>query len=137
MIEFDYAVLNAGGNLSVKLVHLPVIPITVENNGKMFDALCLVDSGAQYCVLDAEIGRSLGLVIEEGERVSLSGVQEPRFSAYLHDITYRLDERSYPATIAFVDNAQMGYGILGRNGFFDYFKVCFDQRRKKVTFDPY
>jgi len=136
-MEFDYAVLNAGGNLSIKLVHLPVIPITVENEGKVFDALCLIDSGAEYCVLDAEIGRSLGLVIEEGQQVSLSGVQDPRFTAYLHEIAYRLGERSYLATVAFVDNAQMGYGILGRNGFFDYFKVYFDHRGRKVTLDPY
>ena len=75
MMEFDYAVLNAGGNLSLKLVHLPVIPITVESEGKTFGALC--------------------------------------------------------------DNAQMGYGILGRNGFFDYSKVHFDQRGRKVGLDPY
>ena len=137
MIEFDYAVLNAGENLSLKLIHLPVIPITLENEGKTFGVMCLIDSGAEYCILDAEIGRSLGLVIEEGQAVSLSGVQEPKFTAYLHDIQYRIGERSYPATIGFVDNAQMGYGILGRNGFFDYFKVCFDHREKKVVLDPY
>ena len=137
MIEFDYAVLNAGGNLSVKLVHLPVIPIIVENEGKTLGALCLIDSGAEYCLLDAEIGRALGLVIEEGLPVSLSGVQDPKFTAYLHDIIYRIGERNYPATIGFVDNAQMGYGILGRNGFFYYFKVYFDHRGRKVKLDPY
>lgn len=137
MLEFDYTPLNAGGPNALNLVYLPLLNITLKSNGSEFTALCLIDSGAEFCVLDAEIGQAMGLIIEEGTPVSLSGVQDPRFTAYLHDIEYKLAGKRYSATVAFSYNTRMGHGILGRKGFFDYFKVSIDHRNRKFALDPY
>ena len=137
MLEFEYTPLNAGGFNTLNLVYLPLLNITLKSNGSEFTALCLIDSGAEYCVLDAEIGEAMGLVVQEGRPISLSGVQDPRFTAYLHDIEYMLEGKRYPATVAFSYNTRMGHGILGRHDFFDYFKVCFDHRNGKFKLEPY
>lgn len=140
MLEFDYLVLPAGASIASGFhTNLPIIPLKVysEEANTYLSYGGIVDSGAEYCMFDAQIGEAMGLVIEEGQEVTLKGPDGSAFKAYLHDVVYQVGDHQRSASIAFTYNMAPGTGILGREGFFNFFIVEIDHRNKKVRIRPY
>jgi len=52
----------------------PVIPIKLKHNNHFIWYEALVDSGADLCIFDAEIGGILGIRIEKGKKELVSGI---------------------------------------------------------------
>ena len=52
----------------------PVIPVKLRNNGKEIEYHVLVDSGADMCLFDAEIGEAIGIDIKKGILKTVFGV---------------------------------------------------------------
>lgn len=140
MLEFDYLALPAEKSLASGIAtNLPIIPIEVysEEVQTYLAYGAIVDSGAEYCMFDAQIGQAMGLIIKEGDSVDLKGADGSVFKAYLHDVRYQVGGYGRSARIAFTYHMAPGTGILGREGFFNFFRVEFDHRNKKVHLTPY
>ena len=120
-------------------IALPVLPIVlVEKKAKRgFQTLSLLDSGADRCVFPALFGREIGLNVEAGKKAQVVGVGGLDV-AYFHNVViqFSLVGRSYHySCYARFSTAldQLGFGLLGRHGFFDVFEdVSFDTKRKLV-----
>ena len=86
----------------------PIIDVVLRNKGKELKTKALIDSGASFSVFRAEIADELGIVLEKGEKIYLSGVGG-RILGYAHKV--------------FVD---VGIKIFSWNFFFSAeFYVCF------------
>lgn len=112
----------------------PIIPITIihQNNSLRYDAL--IDSGADFCILPAEIGDYLGKEVRSGVKVNFGGIQgDGRATAYIHDVVLNVGGYDYKTTVGFsYDIAKRGYGILGQKGFFNIFRIQFDYRKEEI-----
>jgi predicted aspartyl protease len=112
----------------------PIIPVglTVDSNDLQYAAL--IDSGADFCIFDAEIGEALGLNVESGKKLRFGGIQEAGAAeAFLHDVTITIGGWKHKTTAGFsYDIAKGGYGILGQKGFFDIFTVKFDYPKEEI-----
>lgn len=117
-----------------KSILRPIIPITINFHDKSIRYAALIDSGADFCIFDAEVGEYLGLVIENGIKNSFGGIQEKAGAiAYLHTISINIGGWDYTTTVGFsYDIAKHGHGILGQKGFFDLFIVKFDYQRGEI-----
>ncbi len=117
----------------------PLIPIKISMGNNIVSYAALIDSGADICIFHAELGKYLGLDIESGKREEFGGVQERGGAhAYLHKVTLNIGGWDYETTIGFSSSiADYGYGILGQRGFFDHFKVCFEQKKEMIELKPY
>ncbi len=85
----------------------PVIEIRVR--GKKDESVryeVLVDSGADLCLFDAEIGEAVGIKVADGK---------PR-EVFMPQVAGRA----------------MPYGLVGQRGFFDAFVVKFDLHKEEV-----
>lgn len=56
------------------------------------------------------------------------------FSIYLHPLEVQLGGRRFKAQIGFSRDLKVGFNILGRQPFFERFRVCFDDAKKAVSF---
>lgn len=118
-MKFRYRKLGRG-------VERPIIPIVLRNPKARleFKYEGIVDSGADLCMFEAEIGELLGLEIETGERQPIAGIVEGAKREYfLHDI--EIDIGGWPRSIraGFMrDISKVGHGFLGQKGFFDQVK---------------
>lgn len=135
-MEFRYKKLPSG-----KGRHLPVPVIDVgikvpERLGMIFYN-CLVDSGADQTYFHGDIGRAVGLKIEDGEESVGKGIAGQVFISYKHKFVYTIGGTEIKAHIYFSDGMGMPFGILGREGFFDYFRVCFDQKKEIIEIKSY
>jgi hypothetical protein len=109
---------------------IPVLNVKVDYPAKhspptkRFEAV--VDSGSPFCFFQADIGKAIGIRIEDGVEGPLSGVVAgAATSAFFHDIGLHVGTDIIRIKAGFCDQLAVA-GILGRNGFFDNFMVTFD-----------
>jgi hypothetical protein len=107
-----------------------LLPVQISNHAKhspptkRFEAL--VDTGASKCIFHASVGRAIGLNVEKGEEDQTVGVSGKPTTIYIHNVSLHLPGgHIFKIRAGFTDELPMA-GILGRNGFLEYFKVLFD-----------
>jgi len=112
----------------------PIIPVKIFYGEQALKYDALVDSGADFCIFDAEVGEYLGIDIRSGRKEKFGGIQELRGAvAYLHKIDLNIGGWDYRTIISFsYDIAKRGFGILGQKGFFDIFIVKFDLKKELI-----
>ncbi|MBI2506553.1 MAG: aspartyl protease family protein [Candidatus Colwellbacteria bacterium] len=111
----------------------PVIPIEISFQNRSVPYEVLVDSGADFCIFDAEIGELLGIDIKNGEPQRVSGITGTIETYYVHPITVKVGGWSYSIKAGFLPNiAPLGYGVVGQKGFFDIFVVKFDLIKEEI-----
>lgn len=111
----------------------PVIPIEVIYRGRSVPYEVLVDSGADFCIFDAEIGELLGIDIESGEPHTVGGITGAIETYFAHEVTLTVGGWPYIVSVGFLPNiARLGYGVVGQKGFFDTFVVQFDLVKEEI-----
>ncbi len=112
----------------------PVIPVKIIIGDKALRYSALIDSGADFCIFDAEIGENLGLNIKLGKKEIFGGIQEKSGAeAFFHEVKLDIGGWNYKTVVGFsYDIAKHGFGILGQIGFFDIFVVKFDLMKEEI-----
>lgn len=112
----------------------PVIPMKIRVEDNKLQYAALIDSGADFCIFEAEVGNYLGLDIKSGSPEQFGGIEgKGQAVAYLHKVNINIGGWDYKTTIGFsYDIAKHGFGILGQKGFFDIFVVKFDLLKEEI-----
>ena len=103
-MKFRYKKLGPG-------VIRPIIPIKVSFGGTSVSYEVLIDSGADLCLFDREIGELIGIDFSQGE---------------IHKVAISVGGWDFNIKAGFGPMPAMGHGIVGQKGFFDLFVVKFD-----------
>lgn len=112
----------------------PVIPIKVKNGSRSVYDEVLVDSGADICIFDSEIGDLLNINYKKGERKQVGGVAGQVAEYFLYPIEIKVGGRPYKIIAGFLPNVAGGsnYGLMGQTGLFDRFMVKFDLIKEEI-----
>ena len=109
----------------------PVIEIELINRLQSLKVRALIDSGASFSVFRPEIAETLGIKIEEGKVIYLSGIGG-RILGYLHTVKVALGKKVFPCKIVFSLEFTVSFNLLGRNNFFIPFTITFLEKKKKI-----
>ena len=110
-----------------------MIPIEISSKDRSVSYEVLVDSGADFCIFDAQIADVLGIDVTAGEKQMVSGITGVPEPYYIHPITIKVGGWEYKIKAGFLSNiARLGYGVVGQKGFFDVFLVKFDLLKEEV-----
>lgn len=105
----------------------PVIPIEILHKDIAVPYEVLIDSGADICIFDAQIGEILGIDLKKGKEQKVAGLTGVSETYYLHPVSISVSGWKYKIEAGFLPNiGRFGYGIVGQRGFFDVFVVKFD-----------
>lgn len=113
----------------------PIIPVEVRYKDKSVNYFALVDSGADISLFHEEIGKILGIDIENGKKGYVSGVTQGELQAYyIHEIELNVGGWPFKTLVGFMPTlSKNGHGLLGQKGFFDLFKsINFDYNKKEI-----
>lgn len=110
----------------------PVIPIEVVANSIEVQYEVLVDSGADMCIFDSQIGNILGLNIDKGIKQQITGVTGFPQDVYFHRVNIKLGRWVYKINAGFMNMENSAYGVVGQKGFFDLFIVKFDLKKGEI-----
>lgn len=109
----------------------PVIEIELKNHSQSLKVKALIDSGASFSVFRPEIAEALGIKIDKGKAVYLSGIGG-RILGYLHIVEVTLGKEVFPCKIVFSPEFTVSFNLLGRNNFFVPFQISFLEKKKKI-----
>lgn len=111
----------------------PVIPIKITHREISVPYEVLVDSGADFCIFDAQIADILGIDVTSGKRDQVAGITGVLASIYFHNLTIEVGGWPFVIKAAFLrDIGKFGYGVVGQTGFFDTFTVKFDLSKEEI-----
>ena len=113
----------------------PIVPVRLRFKEIFVIDEALIDSGADWCILDA--GLLDILKIPKGKRVNFSGIGREKLTGFKSKINLTIADKELKTDVIFSgDLGPLSYGVLGQKGFFDNFKVCFDKSQQQLTIDP-
>lgn len=116
-------------------VSRPVIPVVLKNKDQEIGYHVLVDSGADICLFHAEIGEAIGIDIIRGTAREVFGVGGKVSVYYQHRVIIDVGGLAYEIEAGFlptIGGRIVPYGIVGQKGFFEFFKVIFDQQLGEI-----
>jgi hypothetical protein len=115
----------------------PYIAVRLHSNGNFYDTFGLVDSGADLPLFNDQWAGVLGLVLTPGAQVSIGGIGTAGAIAWFFDIHLTVKSRRFPARVGFSPSSPREFGLLGRAGFFDAFRLGFDNPGARLLYNTY
>ena len=113
----------------------PVIEIKLKSNSESLRYEVLVDSGADLCVFNSEIGEAIGIDVKKGKPREVFGVGGKASVYYLHPVKIDVGGWEYEIQADFMSDVAgraVPYGIVGQKGFFENFVVRFDMKKEEI-----
>lgn len=117
------------------VVYRPLIPLTLHEK-QSFDVFAMLDSGSDVTILPKEVADALGL--ELGEDNKVTGISRNPIKAKESNVTIKFGKGHELYTFKIrvlipleTENIPI---IIGREGFFNQFKITFDEQRKAIEF---
>lgn len=115
----------------------PYLIVRLRNGERHKDVVALVDSGADICLFHSDVGRMIGIEIEEAPQLTFQGVSGVREVAYLHRVDLAVRGlSSLVLEVGFTNSMAVGTGLLGQRGFFEQFQVNFQLERQSFDVTP-
>ena len=118
---------------------LPILDVYLRtSNGHFVREVFVVDSGADVSLGPRALCELVGLRWQEGELIELRGIadrDECALQAAIHPLDIYIREAGCRLTIPFCFAAGDAPLLLGREGFFDAFRVAFDKQKLVTVFD--
>ncbi len=123
----------------LKASPVPVITVglSADETAEPFYVLALIDSGAADTIFHGDIGRQIGLRIEDGPTAQHRGVGGQIILSHFHQVRLFVGGHAVSIYAGFCDQVEPKPGLLGMRGFFEHFKVAFDYRKQIIAVAPY
>lgn len=112
----------------------PVIPIILKAENKFVLYSTLIDSGADYCIFEIEIAKSLKIRLQP-KKISLKGIAKGKVTGFLGEVELNINSTSYDISAIFAPIGEFSYGILGQKGFFDHFDIKMSYQRQVIELE--
>jgi predicted aspartyl protease len=127
IVRFPYQLLNG--------IFQPVIPLGVllENAWRRVDFY--VDSGANYSVVSSKVAEEFEFNYLAGDRINLQVGDGGLIPVYLHDLEIQLGRERFTCPIGFSHRLGVSFNVLGKQGIFDKFKICFLESQGIISFE--
>jgi hypothetical protein len=119
--------LKKNGWRPYKEVHL-----STKDGSKSYEML--VDSGADFSVVDYETGEMLGFQISTGELPNAGEGVGSVIEYVMREVTVTLEGHTFKAGVAWLLDENIVEAILGREVIFDLFDIEFKQADEEVIF---
>ena len=120
----------------LKAYFRPYIPIRLSWGHKLGKVAvnCLLDSGADRNLFPSNWGASLGIIIKNGTISDHMGIGESGIRAYTHKVNLYIGAYKIITEVDFSDYQKTP--LLGRDGFFNFFKLIkIDQQNKEIVLE--
>lgn len=111
--------------------YFPIVKVQIKTPKRKLSVEALIDSGASFSVFRSEVADYLGIPLEKGKPVYLTGIGG-RILGYLHRVSIEVGNKTFICKIIFSKEFMVSFNILGRDNFFEYFLITFNEKNKKL-----
>ncbi|MBU4298987.1 retropepsin-like domain-containing protein [Patescibacteria group bacterium] len=111
--------------------YFPIIEVKLKGSKNELTVRALIDSGASFSVFRPEVAQDLGIALEKGKMIYLTGIGG-RILGYLHELPVILLDKTFRCKIVFSPEFNVSFNLLGRDNFFLPFIISFLEKNKKI-----
>ncbi len=113
----------------------PLIPVCIKNKTFIVNTFALLDSGASFSVFRPDIAKALNLPLKSINSLRM-GTPLGRIEIAKSPVEMQVGDTRFRTQIGFSKNFAASFNILGREGFFRRFSICFNEMMKTVIMVP-
>lgn len=121
---------------TIYYIDWPAVPIRLGHKHSIdkLPTLCLVDSGSDYNLFPADWGEALGMKVKQGIIIPILGIGEHGIITYRHRVKMYIGKFTFDVDVYF--SYEQTVPLLGRYGFFNYFKrVIFNDEKRQLELE--
>ena len=115
--------------------YYPIIPIIIIHNNNRVNTSAIVDSGASVSIFNSGIGKLIGVDIERGEKRIFQGASA-KLLGYIHKVKAIISEKEIECKIAFSDELNTSFNLIGRETIFGNFTITFNEKERELIIEP-
>lgn len=115
---------------------LPFVSIIFIGKNKTALVEAFVDTGADFSIFHADLMKYLGLEKKNAQMKKVQVGDGDYITVYLFHIKVSFYGQDILAPITFSENLGPDFNLLGRKGFFDHFRFCFDDKNSHLSLTP-
>lgn len=128
---FPYGVTLREG---AKIETVPVAQVSFNlQKGESISLFLVIDSGATISALPQSDAEPLGISLDKGEPISISGIGKQSINGWKHEVPIKLGNNAIKIPIAFLED-DSSPRVLGRAGVFEYFTIIFEEDKHRSAF---
>jgi len=110
----------------------PVVPIRLNNRGRVADTVAMIDTGADVCLFHSKWAQKVGLRLKAGRLDVIGGIEGgPGIECYVHRITLMVGYAGKKIRCEVAFSEEIGEDIedqlIGREIVFDRMRFAFRQ----------
>lgn len=117
------------------IIHRPIIPLAFREKQSL-SVFAMLDSGSDLTVIPLEVAEELGLELKDENEIS--GISKKPVKAKESSVVIEFGKGheiySFRVPVLVPIEAEDMPIIIGREGFFNQFKIIFNEQRKEIEF---
>ena len=133
-LKFKYKKVKRPNDKEVKS---PSIPISLQGNGSKYEFIALLDSGSDVYAIPKDVAELLGLDLsgKKEETRGIGGIVQAVSSKVNLEVgkPHEIYSMTLPVKVILDGMDKEIPVIIGRNVFFDYFVITFDQKKETIS----
>jgi len=110
----------------------PIIPLKILGQEGWVSMEAYIDSGASFSIFHTDRAEIFGIPYQKGRQIHLTVGDGGLLKVYIVKLAVELADSRFRAEIGFSEQLGVGFNLLGRRGFFDYFQICFNDKQRFV-----
>ena len=113
-----------------------MVEVAVSSGNQKRTFLALIDSGADHIIMPAAIAEVFGIDRRQCPRSSTMGVSMEPIEGFVSHLTFQIahQDDAFEAAVVFIDtNVPV---LMGREGFFDRYRIKFEQDHDTFEITP-
>jgi hypothetical protein len=132
-INFDPDIALHPDTHQLEFKYRPYLQVKIGHNNKLTSNFirALVDSGSDRNLFPSSFATEIGINWTTGDKHKITGIGGKTIYSYGHLVTVKVKKRKIETIVYFA--REITIPLLGRDGFFNFFKtISFDTRNKKM-----
>jgi hypothetical protein len=135
-MKYRYAVVAGQTNINGRYTKRPIVEVELSRGARRRKFLALIDSGADQIMMPSAVAEVLGIDRAACPRRAVMGVSMEPIEGFIAQMTFTLEGQNeeFEAPVVFIDTDVPV--LLGREGFFDLYRVKFEQDHDTFEISP-
>jgi hypothetical protein len=135
-MKYQYSVVSGQTNIDGRFTKRPIVEVAISRGQQRRTFLALIDSGADHIIMPAAIAEVFGIERHQGPNRPVMGVSMEPIEGFVGQLTLHIahQEEPFDAPVVFVDTDVPV--LLGREGFFDRYRIKFEQDHNTFEISP-
>ncbi len=114
----------------------PIVYLQVWTGNRWLYLQAYVDSGASWTIFHADVAELLGVHLKPKRERYMALGNGSVIPVFLRRVRVRFAGDEFTIPVGFSDVLRVGFNLLGRDGIFTRFAMCFNDRARVLTATP-